>query len=159
MKPSVVFYSRTGVTRAVAQAVAAELHCRAEELWDKKERSGLRGYFEAAWDAMRKALTEIRPLQHGLVTTDVVVVGTPVWAGAMTPAVRTFLTTFKPQLKHVAFFCTQGGMGGEKALREMAAVAGQEPLATLVLSERVVKKGDFSAQVAEFVSRLTHAAR
>jgi flavodoxin len=43
MKTLVVYYSRTGTTRKVAEAIAGILRCDIEEVVDTKKRSGILG--------------------------------------------------------------------------------------------------------------------
>jgi len=103
-------------------------------------------------------LTEIGPLTQSPGEADIVIVGGPVWAFTIAPAVRTFLTRYAGELNRVAFFCTQGGSGGSRALREMATVSGKQPLATLIVNERDVKSGSVSPRIAAFVAQIQHGS-
>ena len=64
---------------------------------------------------------------------------------------RAYLTQQGARCKRVALFCTQGGAGAERALRQMSELCGREPVATLVVSERDFKAGDVQDKVAGFV--------
>ncbi|HOX07876.1 MAG TPA: flavodoxin [Planctomycetota bacterium] len=154
MRALVVFYSRTGNTRKVAQALARELGAEAEKINEPETRGGLLGYLLAGRDAALKRLTPIEPLAFDPAAYDLVVLGTPVWAWTMASPVRTFLTEQAAKLKGVAFFCTQGGSGAERAFRQMEELAGRKPVATLALLEKELK-GDFGAKVKEFAKKLT----
>jgi len=159
VKTLVFFYSRTGTTRAAAQEIASACGCPAVEIVDRKDRSGPAGYLSAGKDAMRRRLTDIAPVPRDPSEAEVVVVGTPVWAFTVSPAVRTFLSQHAGRLPQVAFFCTQGGCGGKRALREMTALAGKQPVATLVLNEREMRSGAFRSRVRAFVSQFSHGDR
>ncbi len=63
MKTLVVYYSRTGVTGTVAQALAGQLRADIEELRDRKSRRGPLGWLAAGKDATLKRLTDIDPPQ------------------------------------------------------------------------------------------------
>jgi flavodoxin len=156
MKALVVYYSRSGVTKKVGEAIAAALKCDAEEIVDTRDRSGALGYANAGKDAMFKRMTDIKPLQHNPAQYNVVIIGTPVWAWTMTPAVRTLITNYKPHLKNVAFFCTQGGSGNEGTFQAMDRLCDQRPLATLMLLQKEVS-GDFAAKIDGFVGALKAA--
>ena len=69
---------------------------------------------------------------------------------------RTFLRQNAEKLKSVAFFCTQGGSGGERAFRQMEEVCGKKPVATLAILEKELK-GDFGTKVREFAKKLAGA--
>ena len=85
MKALVVYYSRSGVTRKVAQALAAALGAEIEEIVDTKDRSGAGGWLKAGADASLKRLTAIQPMTKDPAGYDLVVIGTPVWGWTMTP--------------------------------------------------------------------------
>ena len=57
MKPLVVFYSRTGTTKKVGEALADLLQCDSEELIDTKKRKGPLGFLRSGRDATRNKLT------------------------------------------------------------------------------------------------------
>ncbi len=159
MNAAVFFYSRTGTTRTVGQAVARALDCPWEEILDLTDRSGPKGYLSAGRDAMRKRLTSIGDLSLNPEDAQVVVIGTPVWAFTVAPAVRTFLCRYADRMKKTAFFCTQGGSGGGRTLREMSAVSASEPVATLILTEREVRSGAFAPKVENFAREIADAIR
>ena len=41
----------------------------------------------------------------------------------------------------VAFFCTEGGTGGERTFRHMSDLVGKQPVATLEVTEADLKTG------------------
>ncbi len=144
----VVFYSRTGNTKKLAEKIARKLDADIEEIIDKKSRKGILGYVFGGRDAFRKSTTEIifkkDPEKYRLV-----VIGTPVWAGTVVPAVRTYLIENKSKLKKVAFFCTFGG-GAGKTFKEMGEISGK-PLATLGLKD---KNSEDAKEIDKFCSKL-----
>jgi len=153
MKTLIVYYSRTGNTRKLAQAIAAELGAAVEEIVESKSRAGILGWLGAGRDAMLRRTTPIQPLKTDPARFDLVVVGTPVWGWSVTPAVRAFLASHAGRLKSVAFFCTQGGSGYARAFRQMEELSGKKPLATLALLEKELA-GDFTPRVREFAAAL-----
>lgn len=140
----VVYYSRTGNTKKVAEKMAEVLKCDLDEIQDQKNRSGIFGWLRGGVDAFNRRLTQIRhekdPKKY-----DLVIIGTPVWAGTMTPAVRTYLE--QNEFKKVAFFCTYGGQEG-KTFQDMEKII-KKPIATLGLHRKDLGKG-----IAEFCKKL-----
>ena len=63
MKPLVVFYSRTGVTKEVGEHISKLLKCDKEEILDIKSRAGPLGYIRSGREAMRKQTPNIKPLK------------------------------------------------------------------------------------------------
>jgi flavodoxin len=157
-KALVVCYSRTGVTAKLAAAIAQALGCTVEMLADLKDRSGVRGYAVAVKDALTKKLTEIEPIAHDPAGYDLILIGTPVWAGTMACAVRAYLTQTAQKLPDVAFFLTTGGSGIPKTFRTMSELAGKAPRATLGLRTKQVRHGAPPEEVAAFVAELTACA-
>src|SRR3989338_8550287 len=104
MKALIVYYSRTGTTKKVAEELADRLKADKEEIIDKKNRKGPIGYMIAGKDAMRKKLTKINELKKNPENYDLLVIGTPIWAFTMVPAIRTFLIKIKNYNKKIALF-------------------------------------------------------
>ena len=164
MKALVVYYSRSGHTRKAAEAIrdalaAAGHEVQVEELMERKSRAGVMGWLTGGRDATRRRKSEIEPVQADVPAHDLVIIGTPVWAFTMTPAVRTFCAQHGSDARAVAFFCTMGGSGDARAFREMEEECGRAPLATLALIDRQVQAETeaFRAGVGKFVSQMQAA--
>jgi flavodoxin len=147
-------YSRTGHTRRIAEAIAAACGAELEEIRDVKSRAGFFGYWRSGREAWREQLTDIQAVEKNPQEYDLVVLGTPVWAGRVSSPVRTYISEQQGHFKQIALFCTEGGSGGERALRQMATLCGHEPLATLVLTERELRSKTHTDKVSEFVQSL-----
>jgi flavodoxin len=154
MKPLVVFYSRTGATKQVGDALAETLNCDSEELLDKKKRSGPLGFVRSARDARAKKLTTLAETTHDPAIYDLVILGTPIWGGTLSSAMRTYITNNKAKFGRVAFFCTQGGTTSKPLFDEMESLCEQHPVNILALQQREVKAGAYQEKMREFVDRL-----
>jgi flavodoxin len=150
----VAYYSRTGNTRAVAQDLAAELGADVEEMVDTKGRRGIFGWLGAGKDASQKKTTVIGPLAKDPAAYDLVILGTPVWAGTMASAVRTYIMQNRDKLKKVAFFCTMGASGQDKTFAAMAELCEKKPLATMSVKAEEVKIRQYQTQIRTFASQL-----
>jgi len=109
LKTLAVYYSRTGNARFVAETIAAEVGADVEEVIDLKKRSGILGYLSGGRDARQGKETEIAPTTKSPVNYDLIIVGTPIWAGRPTPAITTYLKKNDLAGKKVAIFFAQGG--------------------------------------------------
>jgi flavodoxin len=118
MKSLVVFYSRTGTTKRIGEALAQLLECDNEELVDTKKRSGPLGFVSAGRDAQAKNLTTLADIKHDPALYDLVILGTPMWGGTLSGAMRTYISANKSKFKRVAFFCTQGGTENKQLFDE-----------------------------------------
>lgn len=144
MKRLVVYYSRTGNTEKVGEKLAKKIGADTERIIDKKNRkTPLIGFILAGYHALKEKETEISEINHDPSDYDLVVVGTPVWAGAITPAVRTYLNMFREKLPKVAFYCTSGGGDVDKVFRQLKECSGKSPEFTFRVRDKKVKEGEF----------------
>jgi len=159
MKTLIVYYSRTGVTKKVAEILKARLadlayDCDIEEIVDTKDRKGPMGYMMGGRDALREYLTEIKPTTKNAVNYELVIIGTPVWASNMAPAIRTYISAQKDKIKKVALLATYGGSGYEKTFKRLGDLVGVQPLATLDLKTADVMQDKIEEKMNEFVKKL-----
>jgi flavodoxin len=154
MKILVVYFSRTGHTRTLARQIAAALRADLDEIQDDSNRRGILGYLRSGSEAWFGRRANIWPPGQPPQAYDLVLIGTPVWRASVCSPVRTYLADHAAELKQVAFFATMGQFGGERALRQMQAACGKEPLATLALTERQLAGSGVVAAVAAFAGQL-----
>ena len=156
MKPKglVVFYSRTGTTRKVAEALAKVLDCDLEELRDTRTRAGLPGYLRSGADASFGRLTVLEEPEKEPADYDFVIVGSPVWRLSVSTPVRTYLTLYRGWMRRMAFFVTESGIGGRRALDQMASLCCRKPLAELILTRHQVERGRHLPDVERFSQEL-----
>lgn len=151
MKTLIAYYSRTGITKKLADSIAKEIKCDTEEIFTAKETKGPIGYIACGREAMKKIPAEIKKTKKDTSKYDLVILGGPVWAWNISSPIRAYMIEHK--FKKVAFFCTQGGSGAETAFKEMKSLS-KKPLATLALKTTEVVKTDYSKQVKGFCNKL-----
>lgn len=155
-KTLLVYYSRSGTTRKVAEAIAAELRCDIEEIQDVRSRKGLFGWLRSGREAIRKARPEIKPMNKDPESYDLVIIGTPVWASTMASPVRTWLNANQKKLINlVALFCTMGGEDRGHAIPDMGEYCHCDSLASLAVRRKDVASGAFEQKVKDFVRQLS----
>lgn len=143
----VVFYSRDGHTRQVAQELAKRFDADLEELVDQKDRIGPVASPAAGKDALAKKLTKIKPLTHDPQAYAVILIGTPSWFGNVTPAVRTFLKQNPLKGKKVAVFGTTHLTGIEACLKDLAKLVA--PGAASSVPQLPLRHKDLTEGLAE----------
>ena len=122
MQSLVVYYSRTGNAKFVAEKIAAELKADTEEVIDLKNRRGWFGFIRGGYDATRNKETKIEKTQKLPKDYDLIVVGTPVWNSRVTPAIRTYLKGQDFSGKKVSIFSTNEGRGTDKTFSMMKSL-------------------------------------
>ena len=106
-----IYYSRTGNTRRAMKEIAIALDAEMVAISDEQERDGWRGYIHCGMDAMRKSTHPLRPFvtEKPIEEYDLVIVGTPVWAGRCASPVRGLLKRRGLEMNKVAYVLTRGG--------------------------------------------------
>lgn len=106
-----ICYSRTGKTAGLMEEIAKELDCELCLLADGVDRSGLRGWLRSGMDAMARHIPQVEKPETRLPLKeyDLVILGTPVWAGRCSAPMRSFLLQYGEELKQVAYVITRGG--------------------------------------------------
>jgi hypothetical protein len=124
----VVYYSISGNTARIAWDIASRVHADVELLQDpdRARRLGFLGYMKAATDALREKPANLDDPRYDPRNYSLVIIGTPVWAGRMTPAVRTYLQRFKADFPRVGLFVTSGNTNASKVVLPMEAVLGHK---------------------------------
>ncbi len=148
----VVYYSRTGTTRKVAEAVRGELGCDIEEIISIKNRSGVVGYFFCGKEATLKKTAEIKPTVENPADYDLVIIGTPVWAWNISSPTRAYLMQNIGKFKKIAVFCTMGGLGDKKAFTEIENICGLKFIASLTVLTKDV--GNCDKSIKEFSKKI-----
>jgi flavodoxin len=157
LKSLVVYYTRSGNARFVAETVAAYLGADIEEVIDKKNRGGPLGFLNGGRDARAGKETEIEPAKKSPCDYDLIVVGTPIWAGKPTPAINTYLKHNDLSGRKVAAFFVQGGKKPQgieevKALLPNSSYAGE-----ISIINATKNKPETENQLAEWCKTLTPA--
>lgn len=149
----VVYFSRTGHTKTVAEAMASQLNADCEVVVDTKKRTGFWGALVGGKDAALKKETVIEKPIKSVSAYDLIIIGTPVWAANMTPAIRTYIKENKNQIKSAAFLACSGGKTPQTVFRTLETALGQKPIATIGVSEKDLKpenKVAFDEKLAAF---------
>jgi hypothetical protein len=149
----VVCYSRGGTTRQVAEQLASSLGAELDEIEEVGSRAGGLGYLRSAFEAVARGIPAIRT-QKNPRDYDLVVIGTPVWAGTMSSPVRAYLLRHHGRLPRVALFAVMAGRGAESTLREMQHACGVDDAPTFFTTQHQVDKGVVAEAVRDFAVRL-----
>ncbi len=152
----VVYYSRSGHTKQIAEQIALAAGADLEAIADPTDRSGIFGYLRSGYQAARQKTVEIGPSAHDAGAYDLVVIGTPIWNMSLSPPVRSYLARELGRLPSVAFFCTCGGSGGDRAFAQMTRECGKSPVSTLIVREAELPR--CGPAIARFVRDLGDAS-
>ncbi len=156
-KTLIVYYSRDGHTKLVAEKLAQKFAADSEVLIDKKKRTGLWGASSAGKDALSHALTKIAPLTKDPRDYDRILIGTPSWFSNVTPAVRTFVKKYDLSGKKVGVFATAHQTGVESCLAQLAMlIESKDPasIPRLPLRHRDLKEDVLAKKIDLFYDEI-----
>ncbi len=125
-KSLVIYYSLEGNTALIAKAVAETMNADLLQLQTVKsiQNKGIFKFFWAGKQVMMKERPELQPFTIKPTDYELIVFGTPVWAGSYSPAFRTFFAQYPLKGKQVAFFCCFGGNAGKTIEALKAELSG-----------------------------------
>ncbi len=157
-KTLIVFYSRDGHTKLVAEKLAQKFNADLEQLIDKKDRVGPINMVIAGKDATTGNLTEIGSLTHEPKDYDIILIGTPGWFSNVTPAVRTFLNKYDVSTKKLGIFGTSHLSGIPNALKQVSVFskkAQPDKIPTLPLFHKDLKdEAGLNQKIDEFYKKV-----
>lgn len=87
----IIYYSLTGHTKACCEALQKPLGADMIELKDLVDRSGRWGYFKTAIGSLLGMHTKIKPENPELSPYPNIILGSPIWTGKLSMAIRTFI--------------------------------------------------------------------
>jgi flavodoxin len=154
MKTLIVFYSRSGNTKKVAETLSNSLECDLEEIVDTQKRSGVIGFLNSGYQANRRKLAVIQDIKNDPAQYDLLIIGTPVWSSNMSTPIRTYLHQNQGKFNRVAFFCTESSSGDEKTFKEMEELCGKSPISTLVLKVKRMDPEICQQNINQFVAEI-----
>jgi flavodoxin len=155
MKSLVVYYSRSGNTRFVAEKISQKIGGDIEEIIDKKRRKGPLGFVIGGFDATRGRKTDIAEMKKSPRDYDLIVVGTPMWNKRITPAVRKYLEDNKFSEKRVALFCTNNGSQSERVFKTLKEIMpGCIFVGELAISNAQKDREDTDKKISEWLKSL-----
>ena len=142
MKAAVVYYSLEGHTKYAAERIARELRADLIPLLPVKDypKGQVSKYFWAGKSATFRESPKLEPCRFDAEGYDLLVLGTPVWAGTFAPPLRTFLRRNRLAGKKAAFFACCSGGSTDKCFEELQKeIPGCSVLATLRLVDPAEK--------------------
>ena len=141
MKPLIVYYSYSGITRRLAEDIALITDGNLRELKPQKS------YSFSYNTAVKEARAEIEkgycpPLLQGaepIEDTDVIFVGSPNWLKTFAPPVLSFLRSVDLSGKTIIPFCTHGGGGFGRIIEDY-----KRECKNSIIKDGIALRGDYN---------------
>ena len=91
MKSLVTYYSRTNITKKLAENIASEINADIDEITPKVNYQGKMGYARGGKHAIQEKIVDLEGLKFDPSDYDMVYVGGPIWAGKAANPVISYL--------------------------------------------------------------------
>ena len=126
MRTLIAYFSLEGSTAYIAEELARRLGADTLRLrpLEAYHTGGFKKYFWGGKSAVMGEAPELESYDIDPAGYDLVVLGTPVWAGRCTPPLRTFLSQHSLAGKRVAAFAGASGSFPLRAFDRLAELAG-----------------------------------
>ena len=142
MKTAIVYFSLDGNTEYVAKKIAQNLTGDLIKLVPAKQypTGKVSKFFWGGKSVTFKDQPQLQPYDFNVDEYDVIILGTPIWAGTYTPPFRTFLKENDLSGKKLAFFACCSGGSADKCFKKLqAATSNGELITTLRLVDPLTK--------------------
>lgn len=150
MKSLVAYYSRSNITKKLAENIADQIGGDIEQVIPKVNYQGKIGYARGGKDALTEKIVELDALKYNPADYDVVYIGAPVWASRAANPIISYLKQNEGKFNDVKFFLTAGSSGFESSFEQMEKYS-KKPLKTLALTTKEVKKDLFEEKMKSFI--------
>ena len=126
----VAYYSRSGVTEGLARRLAGRLGADLDPVQPKATYAGAGGFRKGVWQSLFRSAPPV-DFQKDPGGYDIVILGSPVWAGRLSPPMRSYLKRCRGRIGAVAGFWVSGsGLPYKAVADEIERLAGRTLLAS-----------------------------
>ncbi len=146
-KVLIVYYSKSGKTKKVAEKLAKRLDADMVEIIDNKNRNGIFGFIFSGRDAVKEKMADIKEIGVDLKKYDRIIVGTPVWASKLSTPALTFLRKYKNDISEYSLFYTQGGSGDNKIKTQLDNYMNKKPSSIAAIYGKDFKDGNYDKKI------------
>lgn len=157
MSTVVVFFSFEGNTKFIAETIAETINADIIQLKTSKQYP-TEGFGKFFWGGKSVIFGEKPKLINDSIDLnqyEMILIGTPVWAGSYTPPVKSFIRQYKIQGKRIALFASHGGGGAEKCFAKLKeALRGNEFIGEIAFVEPKKNQEDSTNKAVRWASDL-----
>jgi DNA-binding transcriptional ArsR family regulator/flavodoxin len=126
IRACVIFYSYSGITRGVAEGIRSASGCDLIEVTVKKPYTSFSVWTTGVLRSRKRVCDEIDPEEIDVNGYDLLIIGTPVWAGRATPAINAAVRALRGcEGKIAVVFTTSCGQPGETLPQLSDALSGR----------------------------------
>ncbi len=125
MKNKVLYFSRSGVSKRIADKVAKKLDCKTIEITDDVSWKGIFGFMKGGFYSLNKKITKVSlENDYNPAEADNIILVVPLWAGGTAPAGYSFLQKEIGHIKNLYLIVSSDGSAPDKAFLKLEEMVG-----------------------------------
>lgn len=157
MKALVVYFSFEGNTKLVAKKISETINADLVELKTSKvyPKEGIGKFFWGGKSVIFGEKPELNNQPIDMKQYDVIIIGTPVWAGTFSPPIKSLISQYPIQGKKIGMFACHGGGGAAKCFEKLKkALPGNEFLSVIDFVEPLRKSDENTTKAIKWAEGL-----
>ena len=154
LKVLIVYFTRTGNTERVVKKIHEAIGGDIELITEPTSRKGIIGWIRSGGQNSKREAAKINPVKYDPSDYDLVVLASPVWAGAMSAPMRGYVINNSSKLVKTAVFLTNDSGEVEAAFNEIRGILPNKPLVEGELQRSKIKT-DFEDTFQCFIDKIT----
>ena len=136
----VVYFTRTGNSKRVAQKLAEKMSCELVEITDNKNWNGIFGFIKGGYYASKNKEVVIKTSKN-VEPGDELILVSPIWAGGLVPAVKVFLNSVETHKIHLVVTSKANTVKNPEAFKSVTDIIQSRKNEDEVLEKFVNKLG------------------
>jgi len=136
MNYKVVYFTRTGNSKRIAEKIANKLSCETVQVTDNMNWKGPIGYIKAGYYSSKNKDVTIS-INSNLDGADEFVVVTPLWAGGIPPAIKVFLKTIEINKVHLVVNSLGSILGDRADFKSVSDVVKSKNNEDIIIDELI----------------------
>jgi flavodoxin len=156
MKTLIVYFSKSGKNKKLAEEIQGKISGRLEEILEEKPKKGLVSFIFGGLQAMLKREAAIIAPKADPSNYDLTVIVSPIWTGHLPPATRRYLKRMRDDLNKFAYLsvCGNGEKNGPGFTEDLVKTTGKIPVAMMLILEKDFEKEVYKEDLDELLEKL-----
>lgn len=125
MKNKVLYFTRSGNSKRIADKVADKIGCETIEITDDVSWKGIFGFIKGGFYSLSKKITKVSlENDYNPAEADNIILVVPLWAGGTAPAGYSFLQKEVVNIKNLYLIVSSDGSEPDKAFTTLESMVG-----------------------------------
>jgi len=159
MKSIVIYYTLENSTKKAANIIATKLNADILELQPMKAypTGSISKFFWGGKSVIFNQKPKLSTYHFNASTYDLIIIGTPIWAGTYTPPIQTFISENSLTDKKIALFSCHDGGGPKKCFQQLTSkLSSSEIIAYLdLINPNKAKAEETNQKIETFISTIS----